>query len=180
MPSPEKSLEDLDLSKEQLEGIIEEINSDIETEDNIYKLKVKEMESEVGSIDFHSTGELVELVSGEENILTVKLENIGENHFPGGVMSNIELRIGISGGVSFTKEVEIPPIEAGEVKHIELAVNVFHNGQLGLHADVEPVDEGSIEIKSTNSNEINEPFRAIPREQIEIVSHLEDINKKLS
>jgi hypothetical protein len=179
MENVDEIADELNLTDEEIQNIISELPEDMDDQENKCVLAVPEIRSKVPELGFHSEGIITEFVSGVENEVQIEFENIGEIDFPGGLLTDIEFNTGFSGGIAFTEEIEIPEIGVGEKKVVSEDFRIYPEGQGGIRATIESYGEKEVEIKSSDENKLNEVFRAVPKERIQIISELKEINSNI-
>lgn len=176
MPDIDELADNYDLSDQEIQDILSEVSEDIDEQEPECVLAVPEIKTVVPELDFHSDGEVTEFVSGFENEIQIMFENIGEIDFPGGRLIDIEIQAGFSGSVAYTEEIEVPEIGVGETEEVSEELRIYAEGQGGIHATLVSDGPEKVEIESSDDNTLNEVFRAVAKERIQIISELKEIN----
>jgi len=175
---PERDDEGIDLSEEEVEEIQEKMED--KRESRQYKLEIPNIFVAVeNEPDIEFRNESSELVRGVENTLTLRFENIGENDFPGGELTQIEITSGMSGGVEYDGRVEIPEIPVGETRDAEVTIDIYSEGMCGIQARIELDGRGTVELDGSGNNTLSKALLSIPRENLRIISELEEIKNAL-
>lgn len=176
-------LEGLDALADLLDSVSEEdiakITEEVEESSPQYELDIPGYEISVDIEDeLRGWNKEFELVSGEENSFGIRFENVSEEEFPGAELTEIQLR-GPSGVMGYSETVEVPNISPGEIEVVEFPVRVTIEGSCGVHARIEVNDGGDVLVDGVEENELNEALRAVPRERLQMVSKLSEIQEIL-
>ena len=156
--------------------VVDEVHE--EAKPPTYNLEVINQDTKPAEYDFPTINNDLEIVAGIDNTFTLTIENKGDTDFPGGRIYDISLQSHNS-VTTYTDEISVPSIQAGDSEEIEFSLVISHEGNCGMRATIEPTNRGKVVMDSTDTNKINEVFRSIPREDLQIVSLLGEIRDQI-
>lgn len=132
--------------------------------------------------DYASSLREREVVAGDNHHLGITIENVGEDTFPGGGVSEFEISSDIGSMMTYPRiRPEIPEIEPEEEHEIITHATISQTGALTISIEIESDDERPtvFDIGEEEKDQGMFSFRSVEREKLRMVESLENIERNL-